>query len=408
MSFEGANINKLNGGLGQEAPNTDRVMAAVIPIATADLPAGMVHYTPYKLLQVKDAETLGINASFDANKDLLFYHAITEFFRLAPAGELHIIVVPDTLTVTTLAASAQFKSALRLAKDVKGLAIAISADVTTQVANAEVAQGIITSFAGEYRLIDFIILPARGNAAAMTIADYPDLRTKVAPNVSLSIAQDPDIAALDVAHAKYADWGATLGMLAARKVNENLGSVNIINKPSARKGDPDYALTSTSRWLDASLSSGVKVNSLSAVDKKSLTAKGYIYAGSFDGYAGVFFNSSPTSVAFTSDYAYIERNCVWNKCARAIRQALIPEVKGVVKKDPVTGFIKTTTISRWTGKLNAALEKIQSADEISGFGVYINPKQVLSENSPLKVQATVVSDGIVHSFDVDLGLANSI
>lgn len=163
-----------------------------------------------------------------------------------------------------------------------------------------------------------------------------------------------------------------------------------------------------SRYATPALSDGKLVKPLSAADKKSLTTKGYIYAGSYDGYAGVFYNSSPTAVQIASDYAYIENNRVWNKAARLIRNTLIPEVKGVVKKDPVTGFIKSTTITRWSTLLKKKLEELVAADEISGYDVFIDPKQVLGETSPLNIKAQVVADDIVHEFEVDLGLTDKI
>jgi len=408
MGFIGVNINKLNGGLEGENANTDRVFAVAIPIPTADLPTGLVHYVPHRILQVSDAEDQGLTASFDGNNDVMFNQQFSELFRLCPDAVVYLIAVPSTLTVTQLVATEAFLGAIRLAKDVKGLSIAIPADVTATFAHAEAVQAMVNAFALESRLIDFVILPARGNAILGTIADYPDFRTKNAPNVTPCIAQDPAAASVDAAFAKYADWGSALGMLAVRKISENAGSVDIINKPSARKGDKDYPLTGTTQWLSANLSSGVDVGSLSHVDLKSLTDKGYMYAGGYDSYGGIFFNSSPTAVEHASDYAFIERNCVWNKAARLIRTALMPYVNGKVKKDPSTGYIKITTIVSWRNAANKALETLKADDDISGYSIYINPKQVLSDTTPIKVKATVVSDGISHEFDVDLGLANKI
>ncbi len=47
-------------------------------------------------------------------------------------------------------------------------------------------------------------------------------------------------------------------------------------------------------------------------------------------------------------------------------------------------------------------------DEISGFNVYINPQQVVNSTQAVKIKASVVMDGIVHEFEVALGLTNSI
>ena len=65
-------------------------------------------------------------------------------------------------------------------------------------------------------------------------------------------------------------------------------------------------------------------------------------------------------------------------------------------------------MSRWTGIGNKALEELVTADEISGFKLYIDNKQVVNGNAPVKVKAQIVADGIVHEFEIALGLTNSI
>lgn len=411
MSFEGVTVNKLNGGLGRSNPADDNVFALCYAVAVDKLPPGTSHYKPVKLLQERDAEQIGFTESFDANHDLLVHHNITEFFRLSPDAVLYLILCPDQLTYSAIVQSPLFAAALREAQDVKGFGIANSLTTLSTIADeVEPVQSVLSEMATAHRLIDFVILEGKGGNAALSIANYPDLREKKAPNVSVSIAQDPGVAVLSVAYGKYAAVGAVLGMLGVRQINENLGSVNIMQKPSARKGDRDYPLTDggSRKWLAAALSDGTKVNSLTPADKRELTNKGYIYAGSYEGYGGIFFNSSPTATEKASDYAYIENNRVWNKAARLIRSTLLIEIKGVVKKDPQTGYIRSTTISRWSGLVNAALERMVAADEISGYDVYIDPKQVLSETSPLIVKARVQVDDIVHEISVDLGLTNNL
>ncbi len=410
MSFTGVTINQLNGNLGGQADNDDNVIALIAAVSVANLPAGKLHHVPYLLLQLKDAEDMGITTAYDANKLLLVHDTLEQIFLYAPEAKVYLIFAPVASPAVVIA-STGVVNALKQAPDVKGFGIIGTTDTLVQVATQLTAiQAVINAFKAENRLIDFAIIPALGetiSANILTIPNYPNLRALVAPNVSVSVAQDPNTAAIDAAYTKYADVGAVLGMLAIRGVNENLGSVDINRKPNAKKGNKDYPLTytPTKRWLTANLSDGKKVSDLSKADKTSLTAKGYIFAGSYDGYGGVFFNSSPTAVEKGSDYSYIERNRTWNKAARLIRTALIPEVKRNVKKDVTTGYIKSTSISRWVGIVNKVLEQMQASDEISGYSVYINPKQILSETSPLIVKASVVADDIVHEFSVDLGLA---
>lgn len=411
MSFEGVKINRLNGGLGGENDNEDGVFLLVASVAS--VPGSMNLHEAYPLLGVKDADAMMLNASYDANEGVLVYHAVERFFQLSPEGKLYLMLT-DALTALAVMTSNDFKAGLRQVPSVKGIGIMGATDtVTSLYAAVEQVQSVVTIFKGdEHRLIDFVVIGAGGlmGGASLNISAYPDMRSKDAPNISVSIAQDPDVANLSASYSNYADVGSVLGMLAVRGVNENLGSVDINRKPSGRRGDRDYSLSDagSGSWMSASLSDGKRFSSLSSAEKKALTSKGYIYAGSFEGYGGVFFNSSPTAVEKASDYAYIERNRVWNKAARAIRTALIPEVRRTVKKDPSTGYIRSTTITRWTGIVKKVLERMEAADEISGYAVYIDPKQVLSESSPLRVKASVVSDDIVHEFEIDLGLTKQV
>jgi len=408
MNFKGVNINRLQGGLGRQAANTDSVLAlaVVADFSGTDLTVG----TPVKLIQPEDAEAYGIDEAFDANESSLAHYHITEFFRLAPEGTLYLIPLSDTDTVATMHTA--LVPILKANQDIKGLGVVGTASVISEL--EDLVEGVQTNlvdalFAG-HRYLDFVLLEGNGDEEEpfATIAAYPDFRAKNAPQVSVVIAQDPAIAETDEAYSGHAGVGSVLGMIAVRKVNENAGSVNIQNKPDGAKGTADYPLTGNGRWESAQLSTGKPISELSYADYKALADKGYIVAGAYSGYAGIFLNGSATCVNIASDYAYIENNRVWNKAARGIRKALLPEVKGVVKKDPQTGFIKSTTISRWEGIAGKPLDQMLADGEISGYDIYINPQQSLSNDESLKVKARVVKDDIVHEFDVDLGLAKNL
>jgi hypothetical protein len=404
--FDGVNINKLNGQLGESSPSDDNVVIMTYSIATLDLPAGIAHNTAYQLRQPQDAITLGFTAAYDANEHLYVLGTISEVFAYAPGVVVWLIPVITGKKPSEILALAGVKAAIRVAASAKGIAICGTAETAVELfADVEAVQAQIAAFAAEHRLIDFVLVQGNNGVAedSWAIADLEDMREKVAPNVSVSIGQDPFVATQDAAYAKQADMGCTLGMIMVRKVNENLGSVNILVKPDAYKANPNYTLSRANRWQAANLANGVSVSTLTAADQTALTNKGYIFAGQYSGYAGFFFNDSPTCVEATSDYNRIENNRTWNKAARLIRLALMPQVKGVVKKDPTTGFIKSTVIGGWIGLCNKALETMKSADEISGYAVSIAANQIPNAQTPLKVKAQVTKDGIVHSFEVDLG-----
>lgn len=419
MSFEGVSVNKLNGGLGGTNPSSDGVCLLAIMVATADLPVGVTHYQTIECLQPEDLEAAGFDAAFDANEHYLVYDEVSEFFRLSPSGKLHVMAVPPTHDVSGtptdntpvyIMSQPAFMAAVNALPEVKIIGFAGFPQTVTDVDDlVEGIQTQINAFATEHRLIDAVIVGAKGTATATLVSAYPDLRAKNAPNVSVAVAQDPFVATQNAAYAKYAAVGAVLGMLSVRRVNENLGSVDIIDKPSAKKADPDYPLSYDQRWASANLSDGTPVSTLSLATQKSLSDKGYIFAGSYNGYGGTFFNDSPTCVEEASDYNRIENNRTWNKAARLIRNTLLPQVKGIVKKNPVTGNISDTTISHWMNLLQKKVRDVMmAADEVSGMDFYINPAQNPGPSTPVNIRARVVKDGIVHEFSVDLGLVNSL
>lgn len=390
--LSGVTTEKLQGGLNRLATGTDShfgIICMSIPVgaiatAVANSGKGVVITAAY------DAEVLGINESFDANNSCKLYEDIVEFFELAPSGTLYLF---------NSIIKADLKGFLNQNKEIKGYGFntSFNSDVSNVVAVVNEQQLIVDEFATENRLIDFVLVGFDG------LDDFSqNLFELQAPNLSIC-ANCSDASGI-------VRVGSALGMLAARKINENLGSVNIENKPLAKRGTQDYTLTDEKkgRWLNAYLPNGNTVDSIDKALLNSIRAKGYIVVAGYEGYAGFFFENSYTCIARESDFAFIENNRTWNKAARIIRATLLPEVKGRVKKDPTTGFIASTTVGRWMALVNKALETMITADEISGFDVYINEKQVVNETAPAKVKASIVADGIVHEFEVAVGLTNSI
>ena len=390
--LNGVLIEKLQGGLNRAATSTDSHVALIVaPVMEPDVLAAIGDPSGLKLTSLFAAESIGINAALDANEGINLHKQVVDFFRLAPLGTLYLYNSKVAVDMITF-----FKNN----PDVKGYAFQEEAAVAITQATLLAAQqlDVIDALAVENRLLDFGILGINGFA----IADAIDLRVLEAPQMSVCVASGNG--------DNLVNLGALLGMIAARRVNENCASVNIQNKPISSRGTRDYPLTdeNTGAWLKAYMSDGTDINSLSAAQLTELEVKGYIVAASYQGYAGVFFTNSHTAIDIASDYAYIENNRVWNKAARLIRATLIPHIKGVVKKDPATGFIKSTTASQWTAAANKALEGMVINDEISGFQVAIDNKQIVNSSNPVFIQALIVADGIVHKFEVALGLTNSI
>jgi hypothetical protein len=395
--LDGVNVEKLQGGLQRLAQGTDNHVGYAITLPAGDVKTAVNNSGKGVVLKsVFDAEQLGINESYDSNNEVKLYDQIVEFFRLAPEATLYLF---DKLT------SNDFKAWLNHNKEIKGYGLNFDyvAATVEPAAPSNLAatiaehQTIINDFAAENRLIDFAILGPDG-MDVFTV----DLFSLSAPNVSVCVACEDN--------SEIVAIGSVLGMLAARKCSENLGSVDIENKPRLKRGNSDFTLTDSNlnRWLSPHLSDGTTVESLSKSTLNGIIAKGYIVVAGYEGYSGYFFENSYTCIDQASDYAFIENNRIWNKAARIVRATLLPRVKSKVKKDPTTGYIAPTTVSYWTTLLEKALNRLITEDEISGFEVFIDPKQVVNSTAPVKVKVSIIADGIVHEFEVALGLTNNI
>lgn len=427
-AFKGPQFIKKNGGLGRTEPPAD---------GTCGLIAGGVAVsgnaqldTVYKLIQLSDAEDLGIDAAYDAANDILVHYHISEFFKYSPDGTLYIMLVTQEdgtngVSMTEMCDTAnQYVRKLvtdpTSNREIKMVGVVLNPDLSTY--NATTTNGIDTDVEGaipkaqalvealetENIRIDAVLI--EGREVTGTISSLVDMRALSARNVSVVISQDPVVAALDAAYANHASVGTALGMLSIRKVSENLGSVDIINKPIAKRADENYTLTdaATGKWETAAISSGALFTSLTQAEITALDTKGYIFVGMFEDYAGYYFNDSHTCIVASDDYYAIEQNRVWNKGVRALRTALIPKMKRTVLIDSKTGYLDVTAVSDLENIGKKALTNaLMVTEEASGIDVYINPAQDISQN-PLTAKVKIVSLGVLREMDYEVGFTKSI
>ena len=403
MGFVGVEVSKTQSG-SQSIATTDNVGLLVIGSAVAA--SGLGLKTAKALLGIDDAKALGIDPGYDDTNSILAYHHIDEFFRVSPEGKLFIVLDDGTLTAD------EIKVILRTNQEITFVGV-VRNSATTPADFAVYMSGyqtMVDELRAEGRFISSVVLEGAETDSNKLISDYADLRAVNAPNVSVVIAQDPIIRDLKTAYETYGAVGTALGSISVRKVNENLGSVDIERKPDAKKGNQDYPLTDVARqrWMGAVLQSGKNFEELTPNEINALNEKGYLYVGSYNGYSGYYWNDSHTAVVKTSDYSRIENNRVWDKAALIIRKALLPKVKKNIDKDPATGYIDTAAATELEKFAESKLEAMVADKECSGVGVYIDPKQSLSDGTPLIVKAKVVHNDIIHEFDVQLGLTEKL
>lgn len=406
--LQGTSFKKLNGGLGRTASTNDSVSLLVVSMSIAG--STLVYGQAKELLQTKDLEVFGVTEASDANNKTLAYHHVSENFRLAPDSTLFILPVEANSTIQSKIDITL--TALKKNRSIKGVAFAgFSNDLSTIPTEVDSIQSLFVVEAAKEGIdLDYVIIEGKGTAEPILINDLIDLKTKNAPNVSVVIAQDREVAGLDASYAHYAAVGAFLGMVNVRNVAENIGSVDIEKKPLDSLTFDTYPLTSSGlgKFINVGISTGQTMEELTNVQIKALNDKKYIFAGQYEAEADYYFSNSPTCVTVASDYSYIERNRTWNKAKRIIAKTLLPKVKSKVPKDPETGYVKSTTISNWETLLEKGLDLMVNADEISGYSLFLDAQQFPDESTPFKVKCSLVAHGIIHEFEVELGLTNKV
>ncbi|MFD2787944.1 DUF2586 family protein [Hymenobacter rubripertinctus] len=417
--FQGPVIGKPRGRLGRRTPSTDAIFGLVAGgLAVAGL---LALGQTVKLIQPEDAVAVGINAAYDANNNVLVYHHVKRFFHYNPDGTLYLKLVGQGTTLTAMCDTGGAVQQLLLDEatngEIKGVGVVLNpaaapaafttglhSDVLTAVAKA---QALATTLLESAVFVDCILLEGVLGAAA-TPTTLPNLRLLASENVSVCIAADPAVLAVN-GGAGYAEIGAALGMLSIRKVSECLGSVDVTRKPEASKGTDTYPLTDLAGgyFLSSALSNGRRFATLSGADKSALGASGYIYAGRFEGFDGTYFNDSHSCTEVSGDYAYIEDNRVWNKAAKLVRQALIPVMRGDVEIDPATGFLPASTITYYQTKAGKTVKDMATAGELSGEPVVtIEPNQDVVGAGEISLEVGYVRRGVLRRIRATVGAIN--
>lgn len=403
--FNGVSVNKVDGGLGRVNPSQDGTALLVIESSVA--PSGIALNEVTRLLSVKEAEENGITPTYDDTNDVLAHYHIDEAFRINPDIYLFVLFLDDVTNYAAINAAIRETEIVRIVGICENKTVAPLIDVASKAPAYQ--SNVVDELAGEKLRIDAVLVSSEITDDTAAISTYPTLRDLQSENVSVIVGTDKAIADASAVLSNSA-IGTAIGALSRRAVDENLGSVDIANKPDYAKGQNYFSLTDLAkgRFIQAQLQAGQLITSLNSAERKDLNDKGYIFVGYYAGFQGYYFSNSCTATELSSDYAYIENNRVWNKAARGIRQALLPRVKSSILKDRDTGYIRNTEAKDLEQLAAAPLEAMMAADEISGYEVVIDRTQILIDETPLKVAGQIVANGVVFSFEFDLGLTDKI
>lgn len=416
MSFRGPNIIKINGGLGQQAPS-DRNVAGLLLRKAYNVAGTFVNFSTYKLNSLDDATALGLTPATDANASTgasattaaAWYH-ISEFFRLNPDGTLWVMPVPDGSTLSSnldglMAASG---NTIRYIGVVEGFDPATPPTVVggfggTVAADIATAQVWVEAQAAANVYVDAVVIEG------IVAGAVQDLKTLDAPQVHVTIANDAGyFASYPAGYLQTAAVGTVLGSIGVRMLSESIGSVMLERYPSAKRGSANYSLTDTrqNRWVRFGTSSGAAFETIPQAQRDDLTAKGYGYAGYYEGYPGVYFNQDATCTLVTDDYNTIHINRLWNEAARMVRRALVPRMNSKVQIDPASGKIKASSVADWDAASKRELNSLLAEGEIADFRFAMDPNQDVIAQGKVLVKVSITPNGIAKAIEAEIGFNN--
>ena len=425
-SLKGVNIQR--GTLGASTlGNLDAICGLLTTgvAVTANSSAGILGIalgTTVKLNSIADAEAYGINAAYDSENNLSVYRHISEFYRICGEGNtLYLMLYTGAMT-----AAFGDTYGRKLLADAKGeirvLAVGNTPGASDEVTylngfpedvylSIQLAQQFYEAAFEKFRPCQILLEGRDFNAASATAA--LNLRNIEISNqqlsaykVSICIAQDYAYCdSLDVVRKKMADVGTCLGSIAKKAVNENIGEVeggSILN-------------TINNNWLTAGLSNHETIVKWDS-DLETLDEKGYIFAISYAGIAGYYWNNDHTCTPVVRDKAgyfneyTISHGRVHDKAVRDLRTCLLPKVKSTQPVDSSTGLLPQGIVTYFERLADGdVFDKMISKGLITSGKTTVDPNSdLLIAPRELKVSFVVVPTGQIDEIKGSINLKTSI
>lgn len=398
-------FERKNGGLGREKPTEDGISGLIFNAVAVS--GTFVLGTAYELYSLQDAEVLGINATYDSANKLLVHYHISEFFRINPGAILYVLGVAQSVTMTQmcdkdnaylkkLLTSAQGK--IRQVGVVRNpasgytptITTGLDGDVVTAIAKAD---QLSIEEEAYYRPVEIIL---EGKYFTGSPSAALDLHTQKKSNVSVVIVADNDISILKPEYTGHAAIGTVLGCISKAAVNENIGWAEKFNIQSE----------ADERFLNAGLSSGLKLSDYSEVQLTTLNDKGYITPELIIDIAGVYLNDSFTCTGLDDDFYCIENNRVIKKSIRLVYKVLAPKVKRPTKVDKITGYLPLEVVKFYQATAKSAMDVLLRNNEVSDTNAYMNPQQNLLATNELVIDIEITPTGSARKIRVPIGFNN--
>jgi hypothetical protein len=433
-------VNNL-GNLAGLSPVPDNVKLLIM---TGPAPSGLALGTLKRLIQLEDAEAVGINAAYDSNNEVAVHAEIERFFHYAPGGILYIKILAIDTTYSVLidewAEAIQDEDVLeRISTS------AIKKNVDDDYVLTMHASNILTELNTALAQYSVKLAEMEGHGfypggliidcfkVGDTIADLHDFTADNKLGLVPWIGVDQTIKTISVTHIMGSDVATPLGLSCMRKISESIAALKVISPPSYYRGKQVVAVNDTpnpTEWYNrAYIVNGVNVKNLTDVEVTALKAKGYNWIARYynqvsGGVKGFFATGSRSAMASDSVLAYLEEYEVQQKIKHLCYQYFIQFTNSQVELASDGNLTPEQRIYLETEGSKNVLETMRKEGHISDFennpeaGVFIDTNfnfttGVHATNNALNVTPkTLVLNvkwpklGIIRSFTINVGPTN--
>lgn len=372
MPLNDVTFSVLQGGLGRTSAGEDHISGILFDLVSPVALSGAKGKAYGDLDSVvADGMTEG-----HATYGEVYYHA-REFFRLAPGSTLWLFFQATYAEMNTLSAGKLRQ--LGVFFDTFGDLVSVHQAGVTALTALHAPLQVLAGYQG----------------VALTLGSVADQGINNAPQVSVLLAGDGDgdgaALADDLSVPYIPAVGAVLGAMAKASVHESVAWVEKFNLSDGNELEVIRLADGNDNPTNSTLS--------------ALNDKRYLVLRKHVGISGTYLNDSHTATDETGDFAYIEANRTIQKARREIRRFLLPQLNAPLTVDGDTGKLAPGSVRFFENLAARPLNQMQSAGEVSAFGVFVNPDQNVLSTSTLQIQVKIVPRGVARNITVLIGFS---
>ena len=405
-----------DGNLFSAIAGADHVASLVFDVDNS--PAGGVIAAEgevHQIFSLKQAVELGITGIEDPSAPTgseyeggVVHKHIADFFGVNPNGELYVGLAPSLTTDFTFLSSIQTISQGRIRQQGVYTKEDLFSAGTPYTVNFVAAIDTIADADALANRPYSVILHANVATVGGLDVDILQIPTAIGSNerVSINIGQDNgDITkAIQNANDAKQSVGSVGTFIAAVSLANVHESIGWLSKTDLSGVIPTIAFGFGG--VVADIDDNTPYESLAPQQLDTLDGYGYIFPHRYIDFAGVYASQQRT--LSSGDFNTIARVRTADKSRRLVRAALLPTLQQPLYIDPVSGEVSVGTINQFKAIVHRQLVSMQTAGEISGFSITINPKQNILGGSCFEIEYRIIPVGTNDQICVELGLATSI